>query len=646
MRVGMRAKLVALLTLVAILPLLAATITIAVGVRSLRLQAFGERLSSAAVNESRSMRMSLVKDIEKLLLVFNSEAVVSQVAAHDKALPPAQLNQLDMDWAKLDESNSPLALVLHHPLSHVLQQLAHADPRMNELMVTDRHGQLIAASDRTSDYYQADEEWWQKTYGGGKGKVYIERVVFDESSHSWTLNICLPILQDKKVVGVAKASMDVSQWVGDGTHDVGEFPAQAMLLRPDGTIIHRRDLPPLSTKIADAPHIASRANTAFWRTLDDEVQAFAPLVIPDSVASLPVESPRWLLGLYLPQSAPMKVVTDLTLRMLAVGLVIIAVIFTAGLFLVDRSMIRRVRRLAQASRQVARGDLTHRIRSDWPSRRFIGRDEIDDLAADFDNMVDRVQQSHDALQAANELKTRFINIASHELRTPVSYILGMARLLKDSTSADRLQQAMQSIAGKAKRLDDIIHAMFKLLPEQRYRQEMRYSKVVVSELLEEVYLDVFPFIERRSQRLVIDLAPQTPDIQADRDKIRDMVENLVMNAVKFTPDGGTVTVRAGLELGGFISIAVHDEGPGISAQDMPHLFEAFFTGGDVLHHSTAVGGEYQKRGMGLGLAIVRAFAQMHGGNVNVTTSAKGSIFTVSIPIEAPPPSDRPQTPTR
>ncbi len=644
MQIGMRAKLVALLTLVALLPLLAATITIVVGVQNLRQQSFGERLAAAATNEARSMRVALTKDVEKLLLVLSSPDLVSRVAECNTPLPQSQRERLDAEWPTMPESNSVLAQVLGHPLAKVLGQLQQSDRRLDELMITDRYGQLIAASERTTDYYQADEDWWQKAFDEGKGRIYIERVSFDESSQAWTLNICLPIMKGPEAVGVAKMSLDVSQWIGEETHNIGEFTAQVMLLRPDGTIIYRRDVSPLSMKIADPQTLFERGTTSFYRMINGEIQAFAPLAMPGRIASLSAESPPWILSLYFPQSQPMQAVTALALRMLAVGVLIILAIFFAGLFLVDRSMTRRIRRLAQATRQVAKGDLTHRIRTDWPKRRFIGRDEIDELAADFDNMIDRVQQSHEALQGASELKTRFINIASHELRTPVSYILGMTRLLKDATSAERLQQAMQSIAGKAKRLDDIIHAMFKLLPDQRYRQELRYGKVVISEMLEEVYLDVFPFIERRGQRLVIQLGEQTPDIQADRDKVRDMIENLVMNAVKFTPDGGTVTVGVGLELGGFISITVHDQGPGIPAQDLPHIFEPFFTGGDVLQHSTAAGGEYQKRGMGLGLAIVRAFAQMHGGSVNVTTSPKGATFTITIPIETPPPAQRPQMP--
>jgi len=143
--------------------------------------------------------------------------------------------------------------------------------------------------------------------------------------------------------------------------------------------------------------------------------------------------------------------------------------------------------------------------------------------------------------------------------------------------------------------------------------------------------------------MVMELAEGLPDIQADSDKLRDAVENLVMNAIKFTPDGGMIKVAVFPQLDGLISIAVTDQGPGIPRQDLARIFEPFYTGGDVLQHSTGVM-EYQKRGIGLGLAVVKNFVQMHKGTVNATSSPTGSTFTISIPISAPPPPGRPDRP--
>jgi signal transduction histidine kinase len=113
--------------------------------------------------------------------------------------------------------------------------------------------------------------------------------------------------------------------------------------------------------------------------------------------------------------------------------------------------------------------------------------------------------------------------------------------------------------------------------------------------------------------------------------------------VQFTPDGGIVKVRIGRQLGDFISITVQDQGPGIPDSDLPHIFDPFYSGGEVMQHSTGVGG-YRKQGMGLGLAIVRHFIEMHGGNIGVSTGPTGSIFTITIPVEPPLRAARPTEP--
>ena len=99
----------------------------------------------------------------------------------------------------------------------------------------------------------------------------------------------------------------------------------------------------------------------------------------------------------------------------------------------------------------------------------------------------------------------------------------------------------------------------------------------------------------------------------------------------------------GLQLGGYVSFKVVDEGPGIPQSELPKVFDAFFTGGDVLQHSTGTSG-YCKRGMGLGLAVVKHFVKLHGGDVRVTSTQQGCTFVVSIPQEPPARKDRPKSP--
>jgi signal transduction histidine kinase len=248
-------------------------------------------------------------------------------------------------------------------------------------------------------------------------------------------------------------------------------------------------------------------------------------------------------------------------------------------------------------------------------------------------MVGRIRNGHDKLLAADRLKMKFIRIAGHELRTPVSYILGTVRLLKDSQDPTRLLHAIQKMGAKAKRLDEIIRSMFKLMPDQVRAEEMQYRRVRTADLLEEIHLDCFPFADKMGQRIIMEGADRVESFRADGEKLRDVLENLVMNAIRFTPNGGVIKIRVSRQLGDHVSFAVQDQGPGIGENDLPHIFEPFYSGGDEMQHSS--GAEGDAKGVGLGLAIVRNFVEMHGGEVNVSSGPHGSVFTVTVPIEPP-----------
>ena len=121
----------------------------------------------------------------------------------------------------------------------------------------------------------------------------------------------------------------------------------------------------------------------------------------------------------------------------------------------------------------------------------------------------------------------------------------------------------------------------------------------------------------------------------ERSKIRDVLLNLVMNAIKFTPDGGSITIAVA-PLHNTVEFRVTDTGIGISEADSPHVFDEFFTTFDTMHHSTG-DYEFQKRGVGVGLALVKRFVEMHGGAVGVeSTEGQGSSFWFTLPIDGKP----------
>ena len=640
-RTSIRVKMVLLITVVAVLPLTAAVVAIAGGGARLRIESVGQAMRSASASAAMGLAAALSADVDKLhVAIDHAPAVTRWLELPRKQLSAERLAELDRQWASLPVDRGPLADVLNNPVADQLAMLARDDKRLAEILVTDRYGQLIAATGRTTDFNQADEDWWQQCTAGPSGRIVIPPIGFDESSGVYSVDLCMPIcsLTDGKVIGAVKAVLNLSEWLRELQVAWPTLPASVLLMRPDGTVVHYVDASSPSEVRPGQPEgaypqigpVDVTAPPKWWVTRDGFIVACAPIPTPRVAGERPIDMSPWVLVKYLPEGEALGQVYRLAGIVLGGGLLIVALVFVVGLYLAERGLIHRVRALATATKRVAEGDLMHRLQG-RRHRSPLGNDEIDDLTDDFNRMVDRVHRSYTELKASDDLKANFIHIAGHEFRTPVSYILGVGKLLKDSRDPDKLLQALQTASAKAKRLDEITQAMFKLMPEMPTAEPIEVEDVDVAELLEEVRLDVMPFLTQRNQSLIIRITQDVPVIRADRNKLRDVVANLVTNAIKFTPDSGEVDVDVSRRSPLTVAVAVSDQGPGISKEDLPHIFEPFFSGTDVLLHSTGDAG-YMKRGIGLGLTIVKYFAELHGGTVSVSTGSWGSIFTVEIPI--------------
>ena len=144
-----------------------------------------------------------------------------------------------------------------------------------------------------------------------------------------------------------------------------------------------------------------------------------------------------------------------------------------------------------------------------------------------------------------------------------------------------------------------------------------------------------PFVDLRGQTLVCDFDDTLGTIDVEAPKIRDALNHLLLNAIKFTPDAGRITLRARRTPEQGAEIEVVDSGAGIDAASLPRIFEPFFTAFDVSRHASGVF-EYDRRGLGLGLSVMKAFVEMHGGSVRVRSQVgRGSTFTVVLPPGPP-----------
>jgi signal transduction histidine kinase len=265
--------------------------------------------------------------------------------------------------------------------------------------------------------------------------------------------------------------------------------------------------------------------------------------------------------------------------------------------------------------------------------------EHHDLIVEKNRLLAELKETNAKLLETNRLKGAFIEVASHELNTPVTVVLGMLELWKMSQPASASateRQWVDRIGAAAGRLARTVERMLKLIKNRDFSQSLERDSVELSALIARAVDEINPYLELRRQTVAVSVEASLGPIEVDASKISDVVTNLLVNAIKFTRDGGTIHVEA-RELESardWVKVSVTDQGLGVSSADQPHLFEPFFTGFDTLRHSS---GDYQfgKRGIGLGLWLVKTFVELHSGRVEVsTTPGAGSTFAFVLPRSA------------
>lgn len=231
------------------------------------------------------------------------------------------------------------------------------------------------------------------------------------------------------------------------------------------------------------------------------------------------------------------------------------------------------------------------------------------------------------LKEYDRLKTQFVANASHELRTPLANIKLYARLAQQVKAKTKLPQYLETIASEAGRLEAIVEDLLTLTRLDSGLMHSNPEWVDIIELLRNLAQTYRPLAEAREQRLIFqECTSNLPALWLAPDQFMRVVVNLLSNALKFTPDGGTVTLSVDRQLnagraGTIITVA--DTGPGIAVEHQQRLFERFYRGSNPT-----------ESGSGLGLAIVRELLALMGGTISVaSTVGQGSQFTCWLPLE-------------
>jgi signal transduction histidine kinase len=237
-----------------------------------------------------------------------------------------------------------------------------------------------------------------------------------------------------------------------------------------------------------------------------------------------------------------------------------------------------------------------------------------------------LEELNEKVQEANRLKTEFVTVVTHELRSPLTSIAGYLDLLLEEEGregAEAREAYLQIVKRNADRLLELINDLLDLARLEAGKLELKRLPLDLEGLIQEVSGVLHPQIEGKGQHLHLDLAAPLPAVTGDPERLTQILLNLVSNAHKYTPQGGSITIATRAERAG-VCIAVQDTGIGLASEEQQQLFTKFFRAQHPLVREAA--------GTGLGLAIARALVELHGGTLTVvSTPGQGSTFNVTLP---------------
>ena len=237
-----------------------------------------------------------------------------------------------------------------------------------------------------------------------------------------------------------------------------------------------------------------------------------------------------------------------------------------------------------------------------------------------------LQATVEQLQELDRLKSAFVGIVSHELRTPLTPIKTLVENLLDGVGGSLSEQQhhyLSRIQANADRLTRMLNELLDLSKIEAGKTELRPTVLSIQELIADV-LDVLrPLAQRKSITMEVTALDGLPKVHADRDKLYEVLANLVDNAIKFTPSGGRIQIGTKVLNDRYIRVEVSDTGCGIPEEDLPKIFDKFYR----VHSLSS-----NHAGAGLGLAIAKGLIELHGGTIGVeSTSGKGSHFYFTVP---------------
>jgi GAF domain-containing protein/HAMP domain-containing protein len=397
----------------------------------------GHNLGALADGSARTVADNLDSDISAVTVLALSKYLQESVAQANLAGTSdiEQIENIDKSWSQLPDSDPLVQEVIADELSVELRELQSAFPQFVEVFVTDQYGVVLTSTNRPSDYYQADETWWQKAWNGGQGSLYISNPVFDESAKAYALNLAVPITEHDRpdeLVGVLRAVVDVNSIITliEAAH-FGETGRSEILLQ-GGQVLMAGETG-LGTLDAETVAVIE-ALTETYTQADYEG---SPSLVSKKAISAPLSPYQetiselgWTVVVHqdiVEAQLPVSTARNANMLIAIVIVLVMALAATGMAQIISRPLVR----LTATARQVASGDIAAQAT-------VASNDEIGALAATFNTMTARLRNLIDTLEQRVADRTKNLELAA-EVGRSVSQVRALDVMLKDACELVREQ---------------------------------------------------------------------------------------------------------------------------------------------------------------------------------------------------------------
>jgi len=532
------------------------------------------------------------------------------------------ITQQDDDWQSVPkETISPfMQSLISNELSEDIRKnyVEKINPKTGhsifaELFLTNEYGANVAQSGKTTDYRQDDEDWWQEAK---VKEISVGKTEFDESAKTDVIPIAIKITdEDGKFIGVLKAPLSVRSLIREAElftqYDV---TTQVNIVTEEGFLVY-----------STTPFIFNKdiSNQSFFEKLQggeqrgyfvDDGEFRKELVAYVKPSDLQVVGEQGWIFVIKHRIGDVGIMSGMgTLRdnMIIFSAIIIVIALLLGIIF-SRSISNPITRLTYLAEEIGKENFDVKVN-------LKGRGEIAQL-------VKKMKDMGIALKNAKKQKAEFISMITHELKTPLTPIIGFTQALLDreilGPLSPKQQDAVETISKNANHLQSIIGDLLDSHRLDMGKIKFNYTKVDVADLTNSVIKNFKKEIESKKIQINVDAKPPML-ITTDKQRVEQVLTNIVVNSIDFVPkDTGKISVSAKLEKD-YVLFTIQDNGTGIPPEDIDKIFDSF---SQIETKLTRKHG-----GAGLGLAICRALVTKLGGKIWVESKlGKGTSFHFTI----------------